>query len=140
MTDLERAESLLGGHTLCLTRGDEVIFSDKKGIAPMMDIISCGKDVSGFSAADVIVGKAAATLFVKAGVSAVYGAVMSLSAQKLLKENGVFVRYGQLTKQIINRQGTGPCPMEAAVLNVDDITTAYEILKEKYLLITKTHG
>ena len=69
MNDLERAKEGLSGHTLCLARGEEVLVRDERGIAPMMALLAEGKDLKGFSAADRVVGKAAAMLFVKAKIS-----------------------------------------------------------------------
>ena len=66
MSDLERAKGGLSGHTLCLVRGEEILMRDERGIAPMMALLAEGKDLTGFSAADRVVGKAAAMLFVKA--------------------------------------------------------------------------
>lgn len=48
----------------------------------MMRFIAEGRDLSGCSAADVIVGKASAMLFVKAGINEVYGKVMSPSKRR----------------------------------------------------------
>ena len=131
MTDLQKAKKGLAGHTLCLVKGGEIIVSDKRGVAPMMEIISSGRGVNGFSAADVVVGKAAAMLFVKAGVSAVYAATISAAAKEFLDKSGVPYEYGALTERIINRQGTGLCPMEQAVLDCGDAEEGYLKIKEK---------
>ena len=39
--------------------------------------------------------------------------------------------YGNLVEYIINRDKTGMCPMEKAVLEVDEPNTAYVVLKKK---------
>ena len=131
MTDLEKAVQNLGAHSICLCRGDEIIFDDGKGISPMMKLIASGKDISGFSAADVIVGKAAAMLFVKAGLSAVHGSVMSEAALAFLSKNGIPCTYGELTDKIINRKGDDICPMEKTVAGIDDPEEAYTALRER---------
>ena len=68
MIDLQRAERALaeGGHTLVLVKGERVITSNQRGVAPLLALIDT--DVTGFSAADKVVGKAAALLYVKLGV------------------------------------------------------------------------
>ncbi len=48
-----------------------------------------GRDLSGFCAADRVVGRAAAMLFVKAGVHAVFAEVMSDGAAALLAAHGI---------------------------------------------------
>ena len=46
------AHGYLDGHTICLCRGGERLFSEKKGIAPMMSFIGSGADLRGYSVAD----------------------------------------------------------------------------------------
>ena len=40
MSDLQLALKNLPGHTICLCRDGKLVFSDKKGIAPMMGFIA----------------------------------------------------------------------------------------------------
>ena len=70
MHDLERARMLLteGSYASVLCRADVCYTSRGKGISPMLDWIGAGVELKGFCAADIIVGKAAAMLFVHAGV------------------------------------------------------------------------
>ncbi len=119
MTDIEKAVSCLPGHTLALCKNGEVILSDKRGVAPMADFLQEGCVLEGWSAADRIVGRAAAMLFIKAGVCAVHAQTLSVGGKELLEKHGVIVSWGQLTQQIINRDKTGPCPMEAAVAGLE---------------------
>lgn len=109
MTDLELARENLGGHTLVLCRGGELMISDARGVSPMMDYIAEGRDLHGFSAADVIVGKATAMLFVKAGITAVYAGVVSAAGKKYLEEHGVPLTFGSVTERIMNRAGAFIC-------------------------------
>ena len=130
MTDLQRARQGLTGHSLCLCKGEAVITADGRGISPLLDKVRAS-DWSGYAAADRIVGKAAALLFCKAGVCAVYGEVMSDAAAQLLESRGVSAEWTTRTPRIINRQGTGPCPMEQAVADVNDPEQAVEALLAK---------
>ena len=131
MTDIEKAKEALGSHSIVLCKNGEVITSDKRGVAPLAEIIQCGTDISGFSAADRVVGKAAAMLMLKAGVAEVYALTISESAEKLLKSHSVQVSFKNRTTRIMNRDNTGPCPMETAVADTDDINTGTEIIIEK---------
>lgn len=132
MTDLENARSLLEGHTLALCKGEDVVLSDKRGISPMLELNDSGRDLRGYSAADVVVGKAAAMLFSKAGIAAVYAKTLSRPALKYLETQKIPVFYDTLADNIINRDKTDICPMEKAVLATDDEEKAVEILKEKF--------
>ncbi|MBR3630256.1 MAG: DUF1893 domain-containing protein [Oscillospiraceae bacterium] len=139
MTDIEIAKVNLDGHSICLCRDGEIITDDGRGISPMMRFLAEGKELKGYAAADVIVGKAAAMLFVKAGISAVYGEVMSESAKTFLKSHSIPCKWKTLTERIINRAGTGICPMEQTVAEMEDSEEAYSALKKK-LSEMRTNG
>ena len=130
MTDLELAKSALAGHTLALAWDGEVVTHDGRGISPMMEFLAAGRDLRGFSAADLVVGRAAAMLFVLAGVRTVYAETMSEGARAYLLAHGVAAECQTLTDGIRNRAGTGPCPMEAAVREVDLPEEGYRVLAE----------
>lgn len=130
MTDIEKAKHLLtqSDATLVLCRGDETVISEKRGISPMLDFIAEKRVLNGFSAADKIVGKAVAMLFALAGVKNVYAEVLSEAAVEVLSENEIEYSYGVLTERIINRKGTGICPMEQTVENISVPKQAYDAL------------
>lgn len=132
MNNLERAKSKLVGDNTCVLVKDETVYvSTKTGITPMMEFIAEGVDLKGFSVADRIVGKAAAMLFVKAGIVEVFSKVISEPAVEFLKKHGVEVSFDTLTERIINRAGTGLCPMEETVKDVSGVEQGYELLKAK---------
>lgn len=137
MTDLDRAISGLKGHTICLAKGTDLLVSDKRGIMPMMELLAAEKDLKGYSVADLVVGKAAAILFIKAGVAAVYAKTMSRSAEDILRRYGIPYTRENSAERIRNRQGTGYCPMESAVLDSEDIEEGYRLLAAK---IAETAG
>ncbi|MDE7405819.1 MAG: DUF1893 domain-containing protein [Clostridiales bacterium] len=131
MTDLQIAKYNLFGHTICLCKGGDCLYSESRGIAPMMNFIAGGVDLSGYSVADVVVGKAAALLFVKCGIKNVFAKTLSQSAKNILEFYDVAYEYETLTERIINRAGTDTCPMEKAVRDIDNLEQAYSILKDK---------
>ena len=129
--DLEIAKANLAGHTICLCKDGECLYSEKRGIAPMMGFISEGRNLAGYSVADTVVGKAAALLFIKCGIKEVFAKTLSESGRKTLELHGVYFEYETLTERIINRDGTDICPMEKTVLGIDDAEEAYSALKNK---------
>ena len=131
MTDLEIAVKNLQGHTICLCKNGNCLYSEARGISPMMNFIADGTDLTGYSVADLIVGKAAALLFIKCGIKEVYAKTLSQSAQKVLQEIGVPYAYETLTEKIVNRAGTDVCPMEKTVATTDTPEEAYTLLKQK---------
>lgn len=133
MRDIEQAKRLLEGDkslTCVLCRGDVLYRSQKSGIAPMMEFLDAGYDLRGFYAADRIVGKAAALLFVLAGVTELYAEVLSESALRVLNEHEITVSYTTLVPFIVNRQGDGACPMENAVREIEDPAAAREAVRQ----------
>lgn len=96
-----------------------------------MKLLSSHTDCKDYSAADKIVGKAAAMLYVLLGVSEVYAQVMSESAQYTLARHGILPICDTSVKQIINRTGSDICPMEATVENINDPVDAFAALKTR---------
>jgi len=137
MTDLQIAKNNLGGHTICLCKDGKCLYSNKRGIAPMMDFIANRTDIKGYSAADLVVGKAAAMLFIKCGIIKVFAKTLSLNGKNTLEKYGISYEYETLTEKIINRDGTDICPMEKAVLDIDDVEEAYKALKNKLKELSK---
>ena len=131
MTDLEIAIKNLEGHTICLCKNGNCLYSEARGISPMMNFIANGVNLTGYSVADIVVGKAAALLFIKCGIKEVFAKTLSEPARKVLEDNGVPVTCQTLTEKIINRAGTDICPMEKTVMNTDDPEEAYALLKQK---------
>lgn len=132
MCDLTRARDLLqqGAYTCVLCKGEVTYTSNRIGIAPMMEFIDAGYDLCGFCAADRIVGRAAALLFVLADIRAVYADVISEGAVGVLESHGIEVSYRVKTPYIINRQGNGPCPMERAVADIEDPEQAKRAIRQ----------
>ena len=60
----------------------------------------------------------------------VYGQTMSASAAALLARYGVPYSFETKTDQIINRMGTGLCPFEQAVLEIDDPADCLPVIRE----------
>lgn len=138
MSDIEKAKELLltNGLTCVFCKDEEMYTAKGKGIKPLLDMVEGERSLKGFSAADTIVGKAAAMLFVLAGARAVYGEVMSEKGKGVLEECGVDCSFGTLVPKIINRKGDGECPMEMAVKDVDEPKAALQKIKEKLLELT----
>lgn len=131
MTDLEIAKANLEGHSICLCKDGKIITDDGRGISPMMRFIHERRDLSGYSVADIIVGKAAAMLFVKAGIASVYGKVTSTAARDYLQQYQIPCTWDALTEKIINRKGDDICPMEKTVAGLNDAEEGYLALKAK---------
>ena len=131
MSDIDRAKAALRGHSVAVCRAGEVMTRDGRGIAPLLAIASEESALRGASVADLIVGKAAAMLMVRAGVSEVYAEVMSEAGERTLSEHDIPHSCGLLVPYIIDRTGKDVCPMERAVADVSDPAEAYAVLSAR---------
>ena len=119
------------GYTCVLRKGKILHITTERGVKPLVRWLSEGVDARDFSAADKVVGKATAYLYVLLGVKEVYAHIMSVSAAEVLARHGITAAQGALVEYIINRQGTGICPFEAAVLDIHTPEEALTVIREK---------
>lgn len=118
-----------GCSLLIMDMGGRVIHtSAENGVRPLLGALQL---ISGAVVADRIIGRAAAFLAVYGGAAAVYGHIMSRPAMDVLREHNIPFEYGTEVSHILNRAGTGPCPMEALVLEISSPAAAYEAILAK---------
>lgn len=130
---METARKILEdqGYT-CVLRKDETVYTaTERGVKPLVRWLTEGIDVRGFSAADKVVGRATAYLYVLLGVKEVWAAVMSEAAAEVLRRHGIEAAQDKLVPNIINRSGTGICPFEEAVLEIHTPGEALTAIREK---------
>lgn len=129
--DLKKALTLLdtGDYTCVICQGDAVHTATERGVKPLLAWLDNGPALQGYSAADRVVGRATAFLYCLLGVKEVYARVMSRPAAQVLEAHGIAAEAGQLVEGIINRKGTGPCPFEAAVLEINDAEEALAAIR-----------
>ena len=130
---LKKAKQLLltGQYTCVLVKDSDVLTSTHRGVRPLVDWLHSDLSVRGYSAADKVVGRATAFLYVLLGVSDLYAAVVSRPALDVLISHGISVEYGKCVDNIINRSGDGICPFEQAVMNITTPDAAYTAITEK---------
>ncbi|MBE6629291.1 MAG: DUF1893 domain-containing protein [Ruminococcaceae bacterium] len=133
MLDLQNAKSeLLGGKFTCVLFHDGETFSSSlRGVAPLLGFLDSGRDFRAFCAADKVVGKGAAFLYVLLGVRALFAHVISESALEVLRRAAVSVEFDTLVPYIKNRTGEGRCPIEQAVLEAEDATKALPLIRAR---------
>ena len=133
MKDLTKACSMLaeGKYTCVVCRDDVIYTATDRGVKPLLNWVEEGLDLSGFSAADRVVGRGAAFLYCLLNVKVVHAGVMSQPAAEVLQSHGIEARTDSLVEGIINRRGDGPCPFEAAVMGITDAKQALEAIRTK---------
>ena len=121
-SDLEKAIKTLssGGFTFAAVRGEDTLTSSQRGVKPLLDLIDSGSTLSRFSVADRVVGRAAAFLYVLLGARCVHACVMSSPAKAVFEKFNIPCSCNEEVAAIRNREGTGFCPMESAVMDIDD--------------------
>ena len=120
-----------GGYTVVLCRDDVTYTDTRRGVVPLLALLDSATDVVGFAAADKVVGKAAAFLYLRLGVASVHATVISAPAYDLLTAHGVPVTYDTLVPAIRNRAGDGYCPMETVTLPLTDAAQAERAIRQK---------
>lgn len=132
-TDTEKARAILDsqGYTCVVCKDGAVHTATERGVKPLLDWLDSGLDLTGWCAADKVVGRATAFLYCLLGVEEVYAHVMSRPAADVLLAHGIQAEAGALVDGIINRKGTGPCPFEAAVMDITEKDAALEAIRIK---------
>ena len=132
--DLKKAKNMLDSnqYTCVFVKNDSIYTSTQRGVKPLLELLDSG-EFKGFSAADRVIGKAAAYLYVLLEVKSVYARIVSDQALEVLKRHGIDAFYGESVKAIINRTNTGLCPMETCVADKDTPEAALEAIKSKLI-------
>lgn len=120
---------LSGGYTCVLLRGSETYTSTARGVKPLLTLLDSGRELSGCVAADKVVGKATAYLYVLLGARAVHAQVISRPAIEVLDRYGITAQWETAVEAIQNRDKTGFCPMESAVRGIDEPQAALDAIR-----------
>ena len=133
MNHLITAWNLLesGNYTCVVCKEDTIYTTTHRGVAPLLNWLDDGTDLTGFSAADRVVGRGAAFLYCLLGVKEVRARVMSYPAMEVLRAYGIRAEADTFVDNIINRAGTGPCPFEAAVMHIQKADEALVAIRAK---------
>lgn len=114
-----------GKHSLVVCNGSVYTYDDR-GVSDLYRLYTTEPQIlRDATLADKVVGKGAAALMVLGKVKEIYADTISRPALSLLESNNVSVTYATLVDNIINRQGSGICPVETVCL---DCQTAEECL------------
>lgn len=133
IVQLEKAKKILmsENYTCVIADEEKVYISKLRGVSPLIAWYENNMRFQGFAAADKVVGKATAFLYLLLEVDSVYAGVISIEALKVLQKGEVDVEYGICVNNIINRTGTDICPFEKAVLDISDAHIAYYEIRNK---------
>lgn len=130
---LENLKNLLEkeNYTCVISDGALSFTSYARGVKPLVGFLESGNIPTGCFAADKVVGKATALIYVLLKIRRLYAKVVSEPALALLTAHRIEVTYETLVPNIRSRAGDGICPFEQAVLGVEDLRIAYATIKNK---------
>jgi hypothetical protein len=105
--------------------------SQVHGIAPLIDAIDrVGVDaLRGSEVADRVIGKASALLICYFEAKKAFAKIMSVAGAEVLRSHAIDFFTEKSTKEIRNRNNSDICPFEKAVLQVDNPSEAYRLIK-----------
>ncbi len=104
----------------------KITLCHEHGVKDLLRILKSDKSIlSGAIVADKVIGKGAAALMVLGEVKEAYADVISQPAIDMLSSGSIPVSYSECVPNIINRAGTGICPVETLC---KDCTTPIECL------------
>lgn len=131
---LKEARRLIdsGEYSCVVIRGGEIIHkADGRGVSPLLHL--CREEPEKLRDSlviDRVIGKAGAMILQRGGVGAVFGELLSKSADAFLTEYGIPHGCGRCIDVVINREGNGICPIERSVLHTDDPEEGYRAIVE----------
>ena len=130
---LKKAKEILiaNEYTCVLFDGDNIYYSQKRGVKPLIEFLESKTDFSNYCAADKVIGAGAAHLYVLLGVKHVWAGVVSSAAKSVLEANDISVTFENTVPHIINRTGDGICPIEQCVNGISDSDLALKKIKTK---------
>lgn len=131
--ELEEAKKRMveGGYTCVALKGQQVYTSVERGVKPLLMWLDNKTDLQGAIVADKVIGNGAAMLYVLLGVKEIYTPVVSQSAKMTLEAHGIAIYFDECVEGIVNRTGTGACPMEDAVKGLDNPKDALVAIRNR---------
>ena len=109
----------------------EVIEFRNPGVKDLYNLVATRPHVlEGACVADRVIGRGAALLLALGRVERVFAKVISSQALDALNDAEIRVDYETIVPNIINRDGTGICPVEKLTMNISQPSVAFEKIKE----------
>ena len=137
MEDIEFAKNTLKKNkdNLVIVKNGRLLFETRmQGIRGLLNaIVNIGNELKGSTAADKIVGEAAAQLFAYSNVNRVFAATLSQCGRDILTKNNIDYSYESLVPHILNVNKTDLCPFEKTVAGASNPAEAYERLRKSAL-------
>ena len=103
-----------------------------RGVMPLLEFRDGDRNLlKGATVVDKVIGRAAAAVLISGGARAVYGETMSEDGRAFLRRYGIRTSHGKLVPRILNADRSGRCPLELAVVGIDDPEIAVRALRKR---------
>ncbi len=130
-------EMINGGTAGCVViREGKIIKTElERGIKPILNMYESGL-LHDAIVVDKVVGKAAAMVMALGSISYCHALTMSRHAKDFFNSRNIECSCDVLTDCIMNRAGDGMCPMEQAVMGIDDACDGLNAIKNRLAKLT----
>ena len=120
--------------SLLVERSGEVIFSSSEpGLRPLLQaVVQNRTQMRHATVTDKVVGAAAAKLMICGGVDSVFTGCASERAVELLMQARITIATEATVPAILNRERSGPCPMEKLAAEFDEPDDFLEELRRRF--------
>ena len=135
-------ELLFAEKCSCVIRnGDSMRIFRERGVADLFRLQHEEPQLlRGAFIADKVVGKGAAALMVLGGVEGLFADVVSRPALELLAGAGIAVEYTVVVPNIVNRAGTGTCPVEQLCAGAASAAECLPLIEGVLQKMKERHG
>ena len=121
--------------SLLVLNNGELTTHDNRGVKDLLRLISEQPErLKGAVVADKLIGKAAAAIMTSGGVKEVYTNLISTPARQLFEQAGIPVFATEEVPQILNRDRSDMCPIDAQIVNVASAEECVQLLQERLAL------
>ncbi len=118
------------GYTVVMKNSAEQLTSRQRGVKPLLAVLDTKGAFNGFYAADKVVGKAAACIYVLLNICQLYAITISDGACRILERYNIPYFYENRVSLIRNRTNTDICPMEKATAATESPGEAVEAIRK----------
>lgn len=120
-----------GHHSLVVENNGRVFTFDSRGVKDLFELVTNRPEIlDGARVADKVVGKGAAALMILGKVRELHAVTISEPTLELLNKYGVKVTFENRVEHIINRTGTGICPVEQLCADCATPEQALPLIRE----------
>ena len=101
-----------------------------RGVSDLYSVYRKSPEIlAGSDIADKVIGYGAALLMVAGNVNSVFSPIISRDAAMLFEKNNVRYTAGSIVNHIINRNGTGRCPLESRLIPMKNRSIAEQLIE-----------